>query len=99
MEDNHSNRLTISDLADQAGLGQRTLARRFKKATGDTPLEYLQHLRLGAARTLLETTTAPIDQITWDIGYEDVSSFRRLFKRKTGLSPTAYRKRFGLYRI
>ncbi len=98
MEANHSTRLTISHLADQAGLGQRTLARRFKKATGDTPLEYLQHLRLGAARTLLETTITPVDQITWDVGYEDVSSFRRLFKLKTGLSPRVYRKRFGLYR-
>lgn len=98
MDENLSDSITVSDLASQASLGQRTLARRFKKATGDTPLEYLQHLRIGKARTLLETTNTPIEQITWDIGYEDVSSFRRLFKRITHLSPTAYRKRFGLFR-
>lgn len=97
MEDHLSEPMTISDLANLAGLGQRTLARRFKKATGDTPLEYLQYLRIGKARTLLETTTIPIDQITWEIGYEDVSSFRRLFKKITHLPPTAYRKRFGLF--
>lgn len=84
------------DLAKTAGLEPRTFARRFKRATGDTPLEYLQHLRIGKARTLLETTSDTIDAITWATGYEDISSFRRLFKKSTGLSPTAYRKKFSL---
>ncbi len=97
MKKNSSESISVTMLADIAGLGQRTFARRFKKATGDTPLEYLQHLRLGKARTLLETTDEPVDAITYLTGYEDVSSFRRLFKKATGLSPTAYRKKFSLY--
>ena len=89
---------SVSRLADIAGLGERTFARRFKRATGDTPLEYLQHLRITQARTLLETTRDPVDAITYATGYEDVSSFRRLFKKITGLSPTAYRKRFSMFK-
>jgi len=97
MEKNSSENMTIVSLADKAGLTQRTFARRFKKATGDTPIEYLQHLRIGKARTLLETTGDPIDHIIWQTGYDDISSFRRLFKKITGLTPTAYRKKFSVY--
>lgn len=97
MEDNITTVITVSDLAKKANLGERTFARRFKKATGDTPLEYLQHLRIGKARTFLETTEDPIDTITYATGYGDLSSFRRLFKKITGLSPSSYRKRFNLY--
>jgi transcriptional regulator GlxA family with amidase domain len=99
MEKNSSELMTIASLADKAGLTLRTFARRFKKATGDTPIEYLQHLRIGKARTLLETTGDPIDNIIWQTGYEDISSFRRLFKKITGLTPTAYRKKFSLYSL
>ena len=97
MEKSITDSISVSSLADKAGLGQRTFARRFKKATGDTPLEYLQYLRIGKARTLLETTSESVDTITYATGYEDVSSFRRLFRKITGLSPSAYRKKFSLY--
>lgn len=94
---NHSEQSTsLARLADIAGLEPRTLNRRFKKATGNTPLEYLQNLRLGKARTMLETTSNSFESITLHVGYEDVSSFRRLFTRSTGLSPSAYRKRFSI---
>ena len=96
METHYTDTVFVLDLAKTAGLEPRTFARRFKRATGDTPLEYLQHLRIGKARTLLETTPDPVDAITWATGYEDISSFRRLFKKSTGLSPTAYRKKFSL---
>jgi transcriptional regulator GlxA family with amidase domain len=82
-------------LAERAGLGERTFMRRFKKATGDSPLEYLQHLRIQTARQLLESTRKTIEEITWQSGYEDISSFRKLFRRTTGLSPSAYRQRFS----
>ena len=94
MKRNITEAMSVTMLADKAGLGQRTFTRRFKKATGDTPLVYLQQLRIGKARMLLETTKEPFDSITYESGYDDISSFRRLFKRTTGLSPTAYRKKF-----
>ncbi len=87
---------SITLLAREAGLGERTFARRFKRATGDTPLEYLQSLRIAKARTLLETTSNPVEAILAVTGYTDMSSFRKLFKRATGISPATYRKKFGL---
>lgn len=95
LEDNFPGAVSIGELAARAGLGERTFMRRFKKATGDTPLLYLQQLRIEAARMLLETTALSIDRITLQAGYEDISSFRKLFKRHTGLSPSAYRKKFS----
>jgi transcriptional regulator GlxA family with amidase domain len=88
--------VAVADMAAQARLGERTFMRRFKKATGDTPLEYLQHLRIETARRFLETTAEPVEAITPLAGYSDASSFRKLFKRVTGLSPGAYRKKFSL---
>ncbi|MBU1565427.1 MAG: helix-turn-helix domain-containing protein [Proteobacteria bacterium] len=95
LEADPGQRGAIADLAGRARLGERTFSRRFKKATGDSPLEYLQRLRIEAARKLLETTAESIEEITIRAGYEDISSFRKLFKRHTGLSPSAYRKRFS----
>ena len=94
-EEDPGRRTTIADLAGKARLGERTFMRRFKKATGDSPLEYLQRLRIEAARKLLETTTASVEEITVRAGYADISSFRNLFKRYTGISPSAYRKSFA----
>lgn len=87
--------VSIKKLAAKAGLGERTFMRRFKKATGDTPFFYLQQLRIETARKLLETTAETIEEITRCSGYEDISSFRKLFKRHTGLSPSVYRKKFS----
>ncbi len=95
LEEDPGKVASIAFLAQSVGLGERTLMRRFKKATGDSPLEYLQRLRVEAARKLLETTAASVEDITLRAGYEDVGSFRKLFKRYTGLSPSRYRKRFA----
>ena len=95
LEEDPGRPQSVACLADRAGLGERTFLRRFKKSTGDSPLEYLQRLRIETARKLLETTTESVEEITVRAGYEDVSSFRKLFKRHTGLSPFAYRKRFA----
>ena len=89
--------LTISDVAKMTGLEERTFNRRFKKSTGDTPTEYIQGLRIEAARKLLETSKESVECITQEVGYEDTSSFRRLFKKHTGISPSEYRKRFSQY--
>ncbi|KJR97257.1 MAG: hypothetical protein VR65_06545 [Desulfobulbaceae bacterium BRH_c16a] len=95
LEANSFESVTNRELAAKAGLGERTFMRRFKKVTGDTPLLYLQQLRIEAARKFLETTSETIEEVTLHVGYEDISSFRKLFKKHTGLSPTAYRKKFS----
>lgn len=94
--DQHYQRaLSAKLLADQAGLTERTLLRRFKKATGDTPAAYVQSVRLEHARHLLEVSDLGIAEIVIQVGYEDLSSFTKLFKRKTGLNPGQYRDRYG----
>jgi transcriptional regulator GlxA family with amidase domain len=77
-------------------LAERTFKRRFTNATGLAPIAYIQRLRIEDAKRRLERTDASIDEISWQVGYEDPAFFRRLFKRTTGLAPGAYRKRFRI---
>ena len=95
LDQNFNRTIALSELARQAGLSERSLLRRFKAATGDTPNTYLQLLRVEHARHHLETSRRPIDEIINTVGYEDVSSFSRLFRKHTGLAPGAYRARFA----
>lgn len=88
--------VSASAMARQANMEERTFLRRFKAATGLTPTEYAQHLRVGKAREQLEFTKRPVDQIAWSVGYEDAGAFRKLFHRLIGLSPSDYRQRFGV---
>jgi transcriptional regulator GlxA family with amidase domain len=78
-----------------AKLPERTLKRRFKAATGSPLIQYLQNLRIEQAKRLLETGALPVEEISAEVGYADVSFFRRLFKRLTGLRPNEYRRMFG----
>ncbi len=94
METRFSESLTIDTLAGEVGISPRHFKRRFKGATGESPLSYLQRVRIEAAKNRLETTKDTMDDITLQIGYEDSSSFRRLFKKSTGLSPREYREKF-----
>lgn len=87
--------LRIGALASEAGVSERTLLRRFRNVLGLTPVQYLQALRLERARELLESSRDSVDRITQRVGYEDVSSFRRLFKQATGISPAEYRRKFA----
>jgi transcriptional regulator GlxA family with amidase domain len=75
------------------GLIDRTFQRRFRAATGVTPGRYLQELRIEFAKEAIVTEDRPLDDIAWDVGYTDPASFRRLFKRVVGISPSAYRRR------
>ena len=87
--------ILLDAIAGKAGISPRHFKRRFKKATGESPLGYLQNLRMEIAKRRLETTLDNINEITYRIGYEDSSTFRRLFKRHTGISPREYRSRFA----
>lgn len=85
----------FEELARELGLSPRHFIRRFKAATGLSPVEYLQRLRVRAARRLLEEGHATVQEVGATVGYEDAAFFRGLFKRHTGMSPAAYRARFG----
>jgi transcriptional regulator GlxA family with amidase domain len=82
--------------AEHVGMSLRNFVRRFKKATGDSPLIYLQKLRVAAAKRLLENDHRTMPEISDAVGYQDVVFFRKIFQRHTGVSPSAYRQRFGM---
>ncbi|MFT2091191.1 GlxA family transcriptional regulator [Paraglaciecola sp. 2405UD69-4] len=94
LEQHFSEAVTVNQLATLVNLGTRTFNRRFKKATDHTPLNYIQTLRIEAAKRFLETTQDSIERIINQVGYEDLSSFTRLFKKHAGLSPSQYAKKF-----
>jgi transcriptional regulator GlxA family with amidase domain len=78
----------------EAATPERTLKRRFKAATGLSLLDYVQNLRIEEAKRLLETGDRAVDEISYDVGYDDASFFRRLFRRRTGVAPAQYRRAF-----
>jgi len=82
-------------MAERAGLTSRTFARRFRASTGYEPMDYVQSLRIEEAKQLLETDDLNVEDVGHAVGYEDPTSFRRLFKRKSGLTPAAYRRKFA----
>jgi len=84
----------VATMAERSGLKPRTFARRFRAATGYLPMDYVHALRIEEAKQLIETEEAGIDVIGFKVGYDDPTFFRRLFKRKAGLTPAAYRRKF-----
>jgi transcriptional regulator GlxA family with amidase domain len=84
----------VTRMVEQSGLAERTFKRRFKQATGYAPVDYVQAIRIEEAKQILETTAMPIDSVAAEVGYEDPTFFRRLFKRVAGVSPARYRQRF-----
>ncbi|MCG8470266.1 MAG: helix-turn-helix domain-containing protein [Desulfobacterales bacterium] len=94
METRFGTALTIEEVARHVGLGLRQFRRRFKEATGESPIGYIQLIRIDHAKRLLEEGTLSLSEITWKVGYEDISSFRKLFKRATGIPPSRYRNQF-----
>lgn len=95
MEKSLQQGFCLSELARHLAVSERTLNRRFKLATGVPPLQYLQSLRVDVAKRLLETRALTVDAVGARVGYTDLSTFRRLFRRETGLSPREYQRRFA----
>lgn len=93
----HSPR-PVAAMAQRSGLNERSFTRRFRRATGMGPMEYVHALRLEEAKQILETSDRSIDDVSMDVGYNDSGFFRRLFKRQVGLSPSQYRRKFQLLR-
>jgi transcriptional regulator GlxA family with amidase domain len=94
LQDHFRETDAIFRVTEQAGIPERTLKRRFKAATGSSFINYLQNLRIEEAKTLLEASNMPVDEICAETGYNAPSFFRRLFKRLTGLTPSHYRRLF-----
>ena len=86
----------VQEVVKRSKLAERTFKRRFTGATGLSPLSYVQRLRVEDAKRRLERTDVSIDEISWQVGYEDPAFFRRLFKQTTGMTPGAYQKRFRI---
>ena len=89
---------TMAELARHCNSSERTLLRRFQDALGVTPVQHAQQLRVERAKALLESTALPMEEITSRCGYEDVSTFSKIFKRWAQATPREYRQRFGLRR-
>jgi transcriptional regulator GlxA family with amidase domain len=98
LADNYARHAPIAQMVARSGLPERSFARRFQKATGYRPLDYVHALRLEEAKQLLERSSLCVDAIGEEVGYEEPSFFRRLFRRKVGMSPADYRRRFGALR-
>ncbi|MGM9508267.1 GlxA family transcriptional regulator [Larkinella sp. GY13] len=95
IEKNFQDKITIDQLADMHALGRRNLERRFKKATSNTVAEYIQRVKIEAAKKNLEISQKNINEIMYDVGYSDTKAFRTIFKKITGLSPIEYRNKYN----
>ena len=94
IESSISEAVSVGEMASTARLGERTFLRRFQKATGLTPTEYAQSIRVQKARELLEMTALSVKEVARNVSYEDVGAFRKVFQKSVGLQPSEYRKRF-----
>jgi transcriptional regulator GlxA family with amidase domain len=85
----------VGAMIEHSGLNRRTFVRRFRTATGYSPLEYVHRLRVEEAKQIIEEEHANVSEVGYAVGYDDLAFFRRLFKRQTGLAPAAYRRKFA----
>lgn len=92
---NFREKLTVGQMAGHVHMSRRNFIRRFKKATGNTPLEYLQRMKVEASKKALENGNEPIGSLIYDVGYNDEKTFRSIFKRYTGITPQEYRRRYS----
>jgi transcriptional regulator GlxA family with amidase domain len=95
IEKNIDEKITIDELADLVALGRRSFERRFKVATGNSVLEYIQRVKIEAAKRSLETSQKNVNEVMFDVGYTDTKAFRVLFKKITGLTPVEYRNKYN----
>lgn len=91
--DNYALATPVAAMAERCGLTERSLLRRFRKSTGQTPVEYIQTLRIEEAKQMLETTDVSIEEIAAEVGYTETSSFRNAFRRYVGMPASTYRRK------
>jgi len=95
IEENYQEKISVDQLASMLALSRRNLERRFKKATANSVVEYMQRVKVEAAKTRLEATAAHVNEVMYQVGYTDPKAFRLTFRRVTGLSPKQYRERYS----
>jgi transcriptional regulator GlxA family with amidase domain len=95
IENNLAEKMTIDELAEKFAIGKRHFERRFKQATTNTPQEYIQRVRVEAAKKHLEISHKNVNEVMYDVGYADIKAFRSVFKKITGLSPMDYRSKYN----
>ena len=85
----------VTAMAERSGLTRRTFARRFRDATGQRPIDHVHAVRIEAARNRIEMGASPVEDVGFEVGYQDPTFFRRLFRRTTGMTPAAYRRKYA----
>lgn len=95
IESKPEEKLSVESLSSKFAIGRRNFDRRFIKATGNTPVEYSQRVKIEAAKKAFESTRKTINEVMYDVGYSDVKAFREVFRKITGMSPLEYRRRYN----
>ncbi len=95
IENKISEKISIDDLSSRLSIGRRNFDRRFIKATGNSPLEYAQRVKVESAKKAFENSRKTINEVMYEVGYSDLKAFREVFRKITGMSPLAYRSRFN----
>ncbi len=95
IENHTTEKISVEELSKKLAISNRNFIRRFKKATGNTPLEYIQRVKVETAKHALESSLQTINEVMFSIGYSDTKAFRNLFKRYTGLTPASYKQKYN----
>ena len=95
LENNFQQKVSIETLSSKFAVGRRNFDRRFIKATGNTPIEYTQRVKVEAAKRAFETSQKIVSEVMSDVGYTDAKAFREVFKKVTGISPLEYRTKYN----
>lgn len=95
LEENFRDKISIEELSSNFGIGRRNFDRRFTKATGLTPLDYLQRIKIEVAKKAFENSRKSVNEVMYEVGYNDTKSFREVFYRVTGMSPIDYKSKYN----
>ena len=95
IEENYEDKISIEELSSNLGIGRRNFDRRFIKATGLTPLDYLQRVKIEVAKKSFENSRKSVNEVMFDVGYNDTKAFREVFSRVTGMSPVYYKSKYN----
>lgn len=95
IEKNIDQKISIEELSAKLSVGRRSFDRRFIKATGNTPIEYAQRVKMESAKKSLETSRKTINEVMYEVGYSDGKAFREVFRKFTGMSPLDYKARYN----